>query len=88
MYLEKVGGVHFLSIALLLKSDVISGWPSLLLYCVRHGQKDILIYNMSEVICRDKKNFSSAPADQEGQEGHVGVPDGGVVGGRGQGPSP
>ena len=54
MYIEKVGGVHILSIALLLKSDVISGWPSLLLYCVRHGQRDILIYNMSEVIGYEK----------------------------------
>ena len=31
---------------------------------------------------------TSVPEAQEGQEGHVGVPDVGVVGGRGQGPSP
>ena len=54
MYLEKVGGVHFLSIALLLKSDVISGWLSLFLFCVGHGQRHILIYNMSEVIGYEK----------------------------------
>ena len=63
MYLEMEGGGHFLSIALLLKSDVISGWPSLLLYCVRHGQRDILIYNMSEVIGYYVKNLSKVFVD-------------------------
>ena len=35
-----------------------------------------------------KATLRSVPEAQEGQEGHVGVPDVGVVGGRGQGPSP
>ena len=64
MYIEKVGGgVHILRNVLLLKSDVISGWPSLLLYCVRHGQRDILLYNMSEVIGYYVKNLSKVFVD-------------------------